>query len=54
MSEIRNYIRKQALEVFKDKVYAVDMEIGVFNKSIQDADKHNVQKKWSEPLFRRI
>jgi len=54
MATIRNQVRERAKDLIGNGTLAADLEVGIFNKSIQDAKKHNVIRKWNEPLFKRI
>jgi hypothetical protein len=50
-----NHLRQPIVDVFNkkinNKVQAFDIEIGIFNYTLQEAGRHQIVKKWINPLF---
>jgi len=50
----RKNIRLEFVKVLKIKHYAANLEKGIYNWSIRDANTRNVMKKWENPYFVQI
>lgn len=51
-SEFRkNVVKKMLLKFFNKESYAKNLETGIFNSSLQEADRNKTIKKWDNPYF---
>ena len=52
--DIRSIVKQKFERLFKDPELQKELEIGIYNYSIQEAEKKSVVKKWENPDFREI
>jgi len=50
----RSNIRKKLDEILKDEKNTINLEKGIFNYALKEADQRKVIKKWDNPLFVQI
>ena len=50
----RENVRNKLKEIFEDETLAINMEKGIFNYTIKEANNHKIVKKWENPLFSQI
>ena len=49
--KFRENIKKNINKIIKNEKYSKNMEIGIYNCCIKNANARNVVKKWSNPYF---
>lgn len=49
--KFRNNVRKKFQKILSNEKYAINMEKGIFNACIANAESRNVVKKWNNPFF---
>jgi transcription elongation factor S-II len=52
--EFRSNIKQQLNEILQDEKNSNNMEKGVFNYSLKEADRHKIVKKWDNKYFIQI
>ena len=50
----RSNIREKLAEIIPDKKYCKNLEIGVYNYSLKEANMRKVVKKWDNPFYVQI
>jgi len=53
-TEFRNNVRKELLKTIKNDKLTINLEKGIYNYCIQQADKKNIVKKWDNIYFAHI
>lgn len=52
--EFRDNIRKKLKEILKDDSICLNLEKGIYNFSIREADERNIVKKWDNIYFTQL
>lgn len=52
--DLRSVIKEKFAPIFKDPEIQKQLETGIYNYSIQEAEKKSVVKKWENPDFKEI
>lgn len=53
-TEFRNNVRKELIKTIKNDKLTINLEKGIYNYCIQQADKKNIVKKWDNTYFIHI
>jgi len=52
--KFRSNIRSKLAHIFEDENLSTNLEIGIYNSSIQEANLKKIIKKWENPYFSQI
>ena len=50
----RENVRNKLKEIFEDETLAINMEKGIFNYSLKEAEQRKIVKKWDNKAFVQI